>query len=258
MYHRVRLEGAHPIEGDYAIPSELFAHHVRRLASSGNPVVPLDAVSSRLPSGRSVILTFDDGCDSDGEVALPLLKEMGMPGAFFVNPALVGQPGHLDWPGVRRLSEAGMHVGSHGLDHTLLGGLSARELERQLSESRRRLEDHLGRPVDTLALPGGSGGGGVVRRAAELGYRLVLGSRPGTVRAPSPGRALPRLAVRRGHGPERVAALANHNLWLLAAARLRYALTQALRGGLGSSTYARVRERLVSTEVTGPPGENDR
>jgi peptidoglycan/xylan/chitin deacetylase (PgdA/CDA1 family) len=258
MYHRVGIEGALPIEGDYALPSGLFARHARGLSSAGCRVVPLDAVRSGLPPGRSVILTFDDGYDTDEAVALPLLRDLGLPAAFFVSPALVGLPGHLDWPGVRRLSEAGMHVGSHGLDHTLLGGLPEDELARQLSDSRRMLEDHLGQPVGTLSLPGGSGGGQVVRRAIEAGYRLVLGSRPGTVCRPASGEALPRYAVRRGHSPAQVAALAQHDLWPRALARLRYALTQSLRGGLGASTWARLRERLVSAPEASGRGRADR
>lgn len=254
MYHRVRLEGALPVEGDYALPSDLFARHVRGLASPGRRVVSLDELASGLPPGRSVVLTFDDGCDSDEAVALPLLQEWGLAGAFFVSPALVGQPGHLDWPGVRRLADAGMHVGSHGLDHTLLGDLARSDLDRQLTESRRMLEDRLDRSVDTLALPGGSGDRRVVRRAMELGYRLVLGSRPGRLRGPVPGEALPRYAVRRGHGAARIEALADHRLGPRISARLRYLLTQVLRRGLGNSIYGRARERVVSPPNP-PPGE---
>ena len=255
MYHRVRLEGAQPVEGDYALSTEQFTLHIRRLAESGRPVVPLDRVWSGLPPGRSVILTFDDGYDTDAEVALPVLKEFGLQAAFFVNPSLVGQPGHLDWPGVRRLFEGGMKIGSHGLDHTLLDGLALTELERQLGESRRVLEDQLGGVVDTLSLPGGSGGQRAVETAARLGYRAVLGSRPGRVVEPAAGRALPRFAVRRGHGPDRIAALANQSSRTIAAARLRYAAMQALVRVLGASTKDRVRDRLVS--ITRPPAGGD-
>ena len=253
MYHRVHTEGAHPGEGNYAIPAELFTQHIRRLSASGCPVVGLGELAAGPPPGRSVVLTFDDGYDTDVNVALPLLEELSLPAAFFVSPALVGQPGYLDWTQVRRLADAGMLVGSHGLDHTLLDALAPKELERQLSVSRRMLEDHLGRAVDTLSLPGGSGGRRAVHIAGQLGYRLVLGSSPGRVRIPSPGRALPRFAVRRGHGPGRIEALAHQRPWLLASTRIRHAGMQAVRTALGPSTYERLRARLVSAPDAAHP-----
>ena len=60
-------------------------------------------------------------------VALPLLAEQ-LTATFFVSPALIGRPGYLGWAGVRELAQAGMTIGAHGLDHTLLSRLSDDQL----------------------------------------------------------------------------------------------------------------------------------
>lgn len=253
MYHRLRTDDIHPSEGDYAISADLFGAHLQAILRTGHKVVGLEELARGLPAGPSVILTFDDGCDTDVTVALPRLQELSLPGAFFVNPALVGRPGVLDWKGVRRLADAGMTVGSHGLDHTLLDELASQELERQLVESRHILQDQLGRSVDALSLPGGTGGRRALRVARDAGYRLVFGSRPGRVREPRDDRPLSRFAIRRGHGPGRIQALARQRGWVLASTTLRYGGMQAVRTLLGTSTKEALRAHLLSGSDTPPP-----
>jgi len=243
MYHRVSTAAAEPIEGDYAIPTDLFERHLDVLVRLAIPVVPLSAL--REPAtGARVVLTFDDGCETDAGVALPALRRRGFAGAFFVNPARVGEPGRLDWPQLARLRDAGMRIGSHGLDHVLFDELGDRELERQLVGSKRLLEDRLGVPIDALSLPGGSGGQRAARRARELGYAWVLGSRPGLARTP-PVAPLPRFAIRAGHRESAFEALVRQRpgprLWLAA----RWTLTRLLRAGLGNRGWERFRGRWV-------------
>ena len=105
------------------------------------------------------------------------LMKLELPAAFFVNPSRIGQPGRLSWPQLEELAATGMRVGSHGLDHTLLDGLSRAEVERQLGVSKQILQQRLNTRIDTLSLPGGTGGRLAVEVAHELGYRLVLGER---------------------------------------------------------------------------------
>lgn len=239
MYHRVDLAGARPEEGDFVLSRLLFVQQLKWLAAEGWPVVSLSQLASGQFEDGSVVLTFDDGCDTDATVALPHLLEAGFPATFFVNPVNVGQSGRLGWPEVEQLAAAGMRIGSHGLDHTLLDGLPPGEVERQLEVSRRLLEERLGAEVDALSLPGGTGGRAAVEIALRVGYRIVLGSRPGRVaqgRLPLP---VPRHAIRQRHGLEgfRAAVEQRPGFRLLQAAR--HLTLQALRAAIGSEAYVR-------------------
>jgi len=252
MYHRVSLDGARPEEGDFALPTWLFEGQMRRLASEGRPVVSLSQLVSGHFEDGAVVLTFDDGCDTDATVALPRLLELRFPAAFFVNPATVGTKGRLGWPQVERLAAAGMRIGSHGLDHTLLDGLAPGELERQLALSRRLIEERLGAEVDVLSLPGGTGGRAALETARRLGYRLVLGSRPGRV---ARGRLLlpvPRHAVRQRQGLEGFRAAVEQRLGFRLVQALRYRALQALRTLIGPKAYV-----LWSQRMAPPPGDGD-
>jgi peptidoglycan/xylan/chitin deacetylase (PgdA/CDA1 family) len=241
MYHRLSDGPFDPEEGDYVLPPFLFEAQMRVLAGSRRPVVPLASLADGHWDDGAVALTFDDGCRSDATVAGPLLVSLGLPAAFFVNPARVGTEGRASWDELRDLAVRGFTIGSHGLDHTLLDDLALGELERQLAGSKRAIEDRLGRPVDALALPGGTGGERARRLARAVGYRLVLGSRPGAWRGGAADALLPRVAMRRAHGLEGFRAAVEGRPLFLLRQQARYVLTLAARRVLGTRGYARLR-----------------
>ena len=110
--------------------------------------------------------------------AFPLLRERGLSAEFFVNPATMGQPGFLTWEQAREMAAAGMSVQSHAYDHLYLTRLAAGALHRQMSDSRRAIEDEVGRPSMFLAAPYGDVNRRVVDAALAAGYRAVCTSWP--------------------------------------------------------------------------------
>jgi len=249
IYHRVSDRPLAPEEGDYVLPPSLFEAQMRGLAAGRRPVVPLESLAEGRYDDGAVALTFDDGCESDATVAGPLLVSLGLPAAFFVNPALVGTEGRASWDELRQLAAQGFAIGSHGLDHTLLDGLAPAELERQVAGSKREIEERLGRPVDALSLPGGTGGERARRVACTAGYRLVLGSRPGAFRGKATDAVLPRFALRRGHGLEGFRSAVERRPFFVLRQQARYALTLAARCLLGTRGYARLRARRLDRDA---------
>jgi peptidoglycan/xylan/chitin deacetylase (PgdA/CDA1 family) len=254
MYHRLSHTPLDPSEGDYVVPPETFEAQMRMLRKQRVPVVSIDDLLAGRLTEHSVALTFDDGCDTDRTVALPILTALDMPAGFFVNPGRIGQKGYLTWEGLREIKGAGMHVGSHGLDHTLLDDLPPRDLENQLSASKRLLEAELGGEVLTLALPGGSGGERACRLARELGYRTVFGSKPGMVRPGPLPLALPRYPVREG-SLEQFRTIVAQGLGLRLRFALRHEVLRLARASMGDKAYVRLRERwLLRRQPTRPQG----
>lgn len=81
----------------------------------------------------------------------------------------------LNWDEVRELSRRGFEIGSHTVDHPMLSRLDPGALTYQLQESRRTIEAQLERRCVCIAYPNGRAvdvSPAVVRRAAEIGYRL--------------------------------------------------------------------------------------
>lgn len=75
------------------------------------------------------------------------------------HPAIGHEPeggATLSWPMLREMQDSGLlTVGSHTVNHPMLGGLDADGVQAELSASRARLEEMLDAPVDYLAYPFG-------------------------------------------------------------------------------------------------------
>lgn len=120
-----------------------------------------------------VRISFDDGNLSDAEIGLPGLLDRNLTARFFVLAGRLDQPGSLAVEDVRRLSDAGMTVGSHGMDHVPWRGLAPHALHRELVDAKSRLEEVTGTHVDEAALPLGRYDRRVLGELRRAGYRTV-------------------------------------------------------------------------------------
>ena len=86
MYHRVLPQPDPILAGE--IDAELFEQHMRLLATEFN-VLPLSEGCARLVAGslpaRAAAITFDDGYSDNEQVALPILRRLGLSATFFVS-----------------------------------------------------------------------------------------------------------------------------------------------------------------------------
>ena len=153
-----------------SIDEPTLRRHVKWLATSGVPVVPLDELVD-VPADRDAIaITFDDGFANFGELAAPLLLAHALPVTLFVVTGSVGETNVwpaggdvgvpvmrlLDWDELGRLAGAGVSLGAHTRTHPRLENLAAPYVEREIVESRARLRAELGVDVSTFAYPYGS------------------------------------------------------------------------------------------------------
>jgi hypothetical protein len=80
----------------------------------------------------------------------------------------------LSWDDVRELADHPLiTIGSHALTHTPLTGMPLAAAYREMRQSRRLLEEYIGRPVRHLAYPYGSGNRRTDILALAAGYRQV-------------------------------------------------------------------------------------
>ena len=124
-----------------------------------------------------ILFTFDDGRESNYQIAAPALESFGARGVFFVVPAFAqcsleealgfyrrkinpnskpGDEAGEDWkpmnPGqIAQLAARGHVIGSHTFSHVRLVGLSAAELEHEIGDSARLIHSWTGKPADVFA-----------------------------------------------------------------------------------------------------------
>lgn len=153
-------------------------------------------LAARRPDVR---LSFDDGNDSDVEIALPALRARGLRATFFVLVGRLDERGSLSREGVRELARAGMTIGSHGLHHRSWPDLDAHALDEELCGSRAILGEVLGRAPTDASCPFGRYDRSVLSAVRRAGYARAFTSDGGRAR---PGMRLqPRTSVRRSDGP---------------------------------------------------------
>jgi len=138
----------------------------------------LDVVAER----DDVHLTFDDGNESDVEIALPRLADRGLAAEFFPLAGRLGQRGYLDRDGLRELSRAGMEIGSHGWEPRDWRRLDDRHARRELTDAPKLLGDLCGRPVRRFSLPFGAYDRRVLARLKQAGATRVYTSDGGAAR----------------------------------------------------------------------------
>jgi peptidoglycan/xylan/chitin deacetylase (PgdA/CDA1 family) len=169
-----------------------------RLARSGLPLPP-----------RIAAVTFDD-CYYDNLPAARVLTEHGLPVTFFIPAAYVGTSHtfpwdrhlpampNLSWNDVNEMAALGCEIGSHTLTHPNLGIISFEEARREITESKKVIEDRLGRPVRWFAYPFGGQDNfraELLPVVAEAGYEGCLSAYGGFVQRGMTGLMLPREPV---------------------------------------------------------------
>jgi peptidoglycan/xylan/chitin deacetylase (PgdA/CDA1 family) len=117
----------------------------------------------------ALCLSWDDGHPADRRVAERMLQH-GLRGTFFV--PVSNSEGHpvMGAQDLRALYADGFEIGAHGLDHHRLTPLSHSEMQRQIVEGKRRLEDILGGPVTGFCYPGGRHNRQIRSAVAESGF----------------------------------------------------------------------------------------
>ncbi len=250
MYHEVERPGHPPAGADpgyvrYVLEESRFAAQLAWMAAAGLQGVSVgQARAAGLDTPGHVVLTFDDGCESDWSVAAPRLLDRRYGATFYVVSRWVGRrPGFLSGAQLRELSAAGFEVGSHSATHAFLTELNEAGLQREIAGSKHELEDILGRAVTQFSCPGGRWSRRVARVAHETGYETVATSRVGANGRSSDLYALARCAVLRDTREDTFEAFCRGAE--LVGPLLRDRALAAAKVVLGDRLYARLRNAAL-------------
>jgi peptidoglycan/xylan/chitin deacetylase (PgdA/CDA1 family) len=202
MYHVIAAPppGA-PFPGLYVPPAE-FAEQMRALKSAGWHAVTLDQVAANwrtgasLGAGKPIVLTFDNGYQSQFTQALPVLQRLGWVGDE--NIQLSGLPpsqGGLGEGEVRGLIAAGWELDTQGLSHADLITLGAEQLHREVAVTRGVLQRRYHVAVNWFCYPSGHYDSTVIAAVRGAGYVGSTTVVPGWASPSDDADRLPRLRV---------------------------------------------------------------
>jgi peptidoglycan/xylan/chitin deacetylase (PgdA/CDA1 family) len=208
MYHVIAAPPPDaPFPGLYVLPQE-FAAQMQALKAAGWHPVTLDQLQAnwtrgaRLPTGKPIVITFDNGYHSQYVNALPVLKRLGW--VADENLQLSGLPasqGGLSGSEVRGLVDAGWELDTQGISHADLITLDASQLRYQIATARQTLRRRYGVPVNWFCYPSGHYDDTVVAAVRAAGFSGSTTVIPGWARPSSDPYRLPRLRVLAGTSP---------------------------------------------------------
>jgi len=176
MYHNILSEG-----DPYTITKEMFREQIALLNENKYNVIAVrDFVSQQKTfekqTKKNVCLTFDDGYSNNFTYCLPELEKYNFKATFYVTTSLINSDAGFTEDKIRTLSEKGMEIGSHTVNHVFLSNLIDDKLYYELEESKKQLEDIIQKPVTSLSLPGGRGNKRIFAAAQKAGYNTLCTS----------------------------------------------------------------------------------
>ncbi|MBN1980714.1 MAG: polysaccharide deacetylase family protein [Chitinivibrionales bacterium] len=156
------------------------AHHTHHTILSAETEPPI------LPIVPFISMIFDDGFENFFYHAFPILQNFNMKVSLFPVVGFIDQycswdiyhlQKHLSKLQIRYIADAGHEIGSHTLSHPDLRYLHDDQLEHELSESKKILEDIIGRAVTAISFPFGGWNQRVWSRAQACGYTVGVAYR---------------------------------------------------------------------------------
>lgn len=251
MYHALE-DAAHPAgardagEQLYILPVEQFRQQMAHLQREGYRTCLLDELTTMAPwPNKAVVLTFDDGHESNYTLALPILQEYGLKAHFFVTTGWSGTEYFMTPGQIRELHAASMGIGSHGVTHSFVSDLDDAGIDYELSVSKQALERIIGAGVTDFSAPGGRCDARVAASASRLGYRRFITSEVGLLSRDKLETAIPRCTIRAATTlPEFAAMVAGDSATVnrMAAKSRKLGFAKMV---LGNRTYNFVRKILL-------------
>jgi peptidoglycan/xylan/chitin deacetylase (PgdA/CDA1 family) len=140
----------------------------------------------------TVAITFDDAFEDIKDYVVPILKGYGLTAGIFVPVGNLGQPPHwemLDDSGDRDkivmneeqilgLDKEGFEILSHTVSHPVLTDIVDNELNTEVCDSKKILEDILGHEVTAISYPFGAFNSKVCKAAENAGYHTGFSIEP--------------------------------------------------------------------------------
>ncbi len=181
MYHSIDYNDK---SSKLSVSPENFAKQMEFLYKNRYNVVSLEKAVSYIknkerPPRKTVAITFDDGFQNNYQYVYPLLKRYKMPATLFVIVNRIGDPGFVTWDEVKEMSDSGIvTIGSHTRTHFWLLGSDEHFLKNEVEESKKILEEKLGRKVNSFCYPMGAFDAKSKKAVEAAGYMCAVSTNP--------------------------------------------------------------------------------
>lgn len=199
-------------ENGAVISTEEFEEQMRWLAENGYKAITTEELALWMQGAlelppKPVLITFDDGYESNYIYAMPVLKQAGLRATLFMIGSTAGKTlggfTHVTWDQLREMRASGVfEIQSHTMDGHMhidrrpaLIAWTAEEIKADDAVLRRAYREN-GLPEPTaLAYPFGARDAETVAAMSEAGIRLAFTVEHGFARPDSPPMEIKRIVI---------------------------------------------------------------
>ncbi|HEV8447117.1 MAG TPA: polysaccharide deacetylase family protein [Gemmatimonadaceae bacterium] len=173
--HRAGQDGE---QRELDVDTTVFRTQMSYLANHGYQVISFPSLVDALQHGtavppRSVVITFDDGWETQYSIALPVLRQLHFTATFFIFSQPIGvDRGYMTWPQIMELQAAGMTIAAHSRTHPKLT-LPTVSLASEVAGSRADIQREIGVAPDIFAYPYGIWDDRVAAAVRSAGFQAA-------------------------------------------------------------------------------------
>ncbi len=173
MYHEIG-----DFDSKWVVSPKKFEKQMNYLKEQGYDAVSLEEMEGE----KKVVLTFDDARKGVLEHVYPVLKKLGFKAyLFIVSNWAEGKTREwkkeysefLNWEEIKKMDDVFI-FGCHSKSHVGLDKLSLEELDEEIIESKKIIEEKLNVKVNSFAYPYGKFNSLVERKVLEAGFENIL------------------------------------------------------------------------------------
>ena len=207
----------------HEVKHDIFSEIVEHLTKNGYNIISLETMlscfdSKQMPPDKSILITFDDGCESIYTQAFPVVIQKKIPiTVYLVSSRLeetITSENHVrpEWAicrsflstrEIKRMHYTGLVCfGSHTVSHPNLADLSPDASDIEISESKKRIEQLTELPIEHFAYPYGGIKTFSERHVAMLqkaGYKSAAANFAGVNDYDTPRYCLRRIGIGQKH-----------------------------------------------------------
>ncbi|MGZ5190265.1 MAG: polysaccharide deacetylase family protein [Flavisolibacter sp.] len=191
-YHHIRdAETVSKASMGYDVTLNQFKAQLKTLADSGYKTILPDQYYDYLTKGtplpeKPVMLTYDDTDVEQFTFAKPEMDKYGFKGVYFIMTISIGRPRYMTKEQIKQLSDEGHVISSHTWDHHRVDRYKfeneieergvkkiVNDWDQQLGNTRKKLEEITGKPVEHFAYPFGIWSKDGIPEIEKRGYKMA-------------------------------------------------------------------------------------
>lgn len=158
---------------------------------------------------KCIAITFDDAYNDFYDNAFYLMEKYNYRPHLFVVSDLVGSYNKwdydrlnvkktlLDWGKIKELSDNGVIIDSHTMTHPSLTNITLDKAKAEITDSKKKIEDFIGRTVDGFCYPYGDYNENVKGIVMDAGYKYAVTTKKGKIYGKPDPFSLNRISIKK-------------------------------------------------------------